>query len=251
MAGPVIHSLFPIDEKLDSRNGSTITVDLKMNTTIDEKLDSRNETSDISSCHEDIVAEMHPIEISLMNGATLATNSSELSTSGRAASTAVGDSRESGSLLLSSRPLTSSESDVLAFTLKRTSEMQLESCGCETGVDHKNPMLTIETKPFAPSFPPHNIQSRVTEFAKPDRELITEVEESTPNLIHKDSQREDLYTFYEAPMAKLNGIGALSSGISLHENGNSLLLKGPDVDGAKFLGSQLSHHAGCAVELLP
>ncbi|KAL3515069.1 hypothetical protein ACH5RR_021971 [Cinchona calisaya] len=211
-----------------------LPVDIKRNTAIDqkelwietgnipfdEKVDLRIETSNHASSREDIVAEMLLGETNLMNGTTLATNTYELSNCDKVASV-VGDSlytRESGGLSLSSLPLMPSESDILASTLNRkSSEMQLERCGHETGIDNKKPMLIVEKKPSVSSFPPVNVQNGVTEFVKPDHEVFTEGEQKKPDPIHQDNQREDLYTFYEAPMAKLNGLGALSSGISLHE----------------------------------
>lgn len=213
---------------------------LNRNIPIDETVDLPTETSNNTFHHDDIVAETRLDEINVMNGATLATNTSELSICEMTAS-AVNDSlhtREYEGRSVSSLPSLPSEPEVIGSTLNRKSnEMQLERCGHESGSDSKETMLLVEKKPCIASFFPVNVQSGVTEFGRLDHESLTEGEQVEPDLIH----REDLYTFYEAPMAKLNGLGVQSSGISLHKNGNSSPFKASVVDGEQSL--RLSHHA--------
>ncbi|XP_027112098.1 pentatricopeptide repeat-containing protein MRL1, chloroplastic isoform X1 [Coffea arabica] len=242
MPGRLTHPLFQhIKSRMDSLSMEEFIL-LNRNIPIDKKVDLPIEMSNNTFHHEDVVAEMHLDDINVMNGATIATNTSELSICEMTASV-VNDSlhtRESEGLSVSSLPLLPSEPEVAGPTLNiEPSEMQLERCEHESGSDSKETKLLLVKKPHIASFFPVNVQSRVTEFGRLDHEILTEGQQIKPDLSH----REDLYTFYEAPMAKLNGLGALSSGISLHKNGNSSLFKASVVDGEQFLRQQLSHRA--------
>ena len=250
MPGRLTHPLFQhIKSRMDSLSMEEFIL-LNRNIPIDKKVDLPIEMSNNTFHHEDVVAEMHLDDINVMNGATIATNTSELSICEMTASV-VNDSlhtRESEGLSVSSLPLLPSEPEVAGSTLNiEPSEMQLERCEHESGSDSKETKLLLEKKPHIASFFPVNVQSGVTQFGRLDHEILTEGQQIKPDLSH----REDLYTFYEAPMAKLNGLGALSSGISLHKNGNSSLFKASVVDGEQFLRQQLSHRAGYALALLP
>ncbi|CAI9104678.1 OLC1v1003401C2 [Oldenlandia corymbosa var. corymbosa] len=207
----------------------------------ESRLNVVEEMNSVDVSNAEDVVETPLNETQLINGATLA---SEVPSSFMIASNSTGSV-----LATESDGITSSPTTLLS------SQLQLEVNGHDTVFETERPTLMVETKPCEVSLPAVNVQREVTEFSTGDPDNFLQTDQNYLNqsigddqisctLNHNASQREELYTFYEAPMAKLNGLGALSNGISLNEDVNSLLFKDSPKDyRGKFPRLPFSDHA--------
>lgn len=220
--------------------------DIKQDLPIDDKELLLKEVKQINSGHESIVAEMQFAGTGVAYSATLTTETPELSKADMVVPNVhdflvMGESE--GPSLPS--PFKQSESDAPVYTLERQMcQKHLEDgkSAAENGTNIST--LTIETEPRSVLFPAFDQQTGSDESKRSNDEVSEEGGQSNYNLSFRDSLRQDLYTFYEVPVANLNDLGAFSSSEPLQENGKPLLFKNITADRAKRFRSELHNHTG-------
>lgn len=225
---------------------------VKQDLHVDEKEVLLKEVKQINSGHESILAEMQFAGTGVAYSATLTTDTPELSKTDMVVPN-VHDflvMGESEGLSLPS-PFKQSESDAPVYTLERQMcQKHLEDGKHATENNTNIPTLTIETEPCSVSFPAFDRQTGSDESGRSNDEVSKEDGQSNYDLFYRDSLRQDLYTFYEVPVADLNDLGAFSSSEPLQENGKPLLFKNFASDRAKRFRSELLNRTGYAVKLL-
>lgn len=244
MSGQLRHPIFQHTRSMPEKQFDH-PADIRRDLPVDEEEVLLKDVKQISSGHEGIVAEMQFSGASVAYSATLTKDTPELSK----ADMVVPNVRdflvmgESEGLSLPS-PFKQSESDAPVYTRDRKMGEKHQEDGKQgTENDTNIPTLTIETEPCSVSFPAFDRQTGSDESGRSNDQVSVEDGQTNYNLCHRDNLRQDLYTFYEAPVADLYDVKAFSSSEPLRENGKPLLFKNFTASATKTFRSELLNHA--------